>query len=144
MGFSGSGMGMGGGRPPLPIGDPRRPMPKGREPRDPRRVGGKWDEGAVEQDWPMSERTKKVMTDVQGAIQAIKDVSFKKRLRKELEQVGWEYNRGATFMANFLFRSKYMIFDFLIIKGDILDIYRIKVVTGRDGISGYKLMKWVL
>jgi hypothetical protein len=88
--------------------------------------------------------TKKVITDVQSAIQAIKDVSVKKRLRKELEQVGWKYNRGATFKANFPFRRKYMIFDFIIINKDIMDIYRIKVVTGHDGVSGYKLMKWVV
>ena len=137
-------MGMGGGHVPLHIGPPPGWDKGGRGPRDPRRVGGKWDEGAVEQDWPISERTEKVITDVQSAIQSIKDVSVKKRLRKKLEQVGWEYNRGATFMANFPFRSKYMIFDFIITKEDNLDIYRIKVVTGHDGVSGYKLMKWVL
>jgi len=145
-------MGMGGGgHVPLHIGPPpgwdkygNNSEPGGRGSRDPRRVKGKWDEDAVEQDWPIRERTKEVITDVQRAIQSNKDVSVKKRLRKELEQVGWEYNRGATFMANFPFRGKYMIFDFIIIKENIVDIYRIKVVTGHDGISGYKLMKWVL
>ena len=87
-------MGMGGsGHTPLNIGAPpgwdkHNPKPGGREPRDPRRVGGKWDEGSVEQDWPIGERTKKVITDVQGAIQSTKDVSVKKRLREKLEQTG--------------------------------------------------------
>jgi len=72
-----------------------------------------------------------------------KSVSLKKNIKRELETLGWIYQRRATFMANFPFRRKYMIFDFAFIKDGAQDIHRVKVTMDDKGASGYKLMKWL-
>ena len=130
-------------QPPLPVGDPRRPIPKDRGPRTPRRMKGKWDEGSVEHDLPIIEKTKMVLDTAEDVAQADEGVSIKRSLRQKLELLGWGYNRGATFRANFPFRSKHLIFNSVFIKEGAQHIHRVKVVMGHDGVSGYKLMKWV-
>ena len=103
---------------------------------------GKWDEASVERDLPYIEEAIRIIDEAQTAIQLDKGNAVKASLRLELEQAGWQYNRRATFKANFLFRSKYLVFNSSY-KQDHKNSYRIKVATGHGIVSDYKLMKWV-
>ena len=119
------------------------PDPSGKEPRIPRRMKGKWDESSVEQELPIIMETKKILDVAENATKGNVTEPVKKNLKQELETLGWVYNRGATFKANFPFRSKHLIFDSAFTKKGASDIHRLKVVKGNNGVSGYKLMKWV-
>ena len=92
---------------------------------------------------PFIEKTNRILSTNENAVQLDSDVSFKAGLRHELEQVGWQYNSRATFKANFPFRSKYLVLDSTIWMDD-KDIYRIRVQVKGGSPFAYKLMKWVL
>ena len=117
--------------------------PENKGPRIPRRMKGKWDESSVEQELPIIKETKKILDIAENAIKGNKTDPVKKNLKRGLETLGWKYNRGVTFKANFPFRGKYLIFHYAFTKSGASDIHRLKVVMKDNGVSGYKLMKWV-
>ena len=103
---------------------------------------GKWDEGSVEQDLPIIDDTKKILDGSEQISVMEKRGSLKEDIKRELESLGWIYQGGATFKANFPLRNKYLIFDFSFVKEGAQDIHRIKLVVDDNGVSDYKLMKW--
>ena len=109
----------------------------------PRRMKGKWDEDSAEHDQSFIEETRKVLDAALNAIKAGEGVSVKQSLRRELEKLGWEYNRGATFRVDFPFRSKYLVFDYGFIKEGVPAVYRLKIVIGKSNVLHDKLMKWI-
>ena len=119
------------------------PDPSGKGPKLPRHMKGKWDESSVEHDLLIIEETKKVLDAIENAVEADESVSTKENLRRELGKLGWIYSSKATFKSNFPFRNKYLALDLLVLKDDLLDLHRIKVVISDNRVSGYKLMKWV-
>jgi hypothetical protein len=136
-----------GGEPNFPVnwtgGEQWRPIPEGKGPKIPRRMDGRWDEGSVEYDLSFIEQTKKLLDNDEDVIRENEVVHIKKRLRRELMDLCWEYNRGATLKANFPLRNKYLIFDSSFINKGALDIHRIKIAMSHNHVSDYKLMKWV-
>ncbi|MFC1951056.1 hypothetical protein ACFLXN_01435 [Chloroflexota bacterium] len=129
--------------PPFPVGDPREPIPKDKSPKIPRRMSGGWDESAVEHDLSFVREAGKILDAAENVIQSNDGSTNKKSLRRELEHLGWIYNRGTTFMANFPFRGKYIVFDFAIINEGALNIHRVEIVMRHGGVSSYRLMKWM-
>lgn len=116
---------------------------KGPRPEDHHsRLKYRWSEDSVNQELPFVEITKRTLDLTQTQVQPDKSPNIKGIIRQELELLGWEYNRRATFKANFPFRHKYVVFDSTT-KLDADDRFRLKVTLNRDSVSEYKLMKWV-
>ena len=105
-------------------------------------TSGRWDEASVDMDLPFVDTATKIINTAQTAFQVDKSQNIKATIKRELGPFGWEYNGRATLKAHFLSRRKYLVFDSTT-NLHPSDFFRIKVVMSRDGISGYKFMKWV-
>ncbi len=128
--------------PPInPINFQGGPSPGGRRPRSYLRRG-KWSTDSVDQELPFIEQTKRIIENPGSTIEAGAGSSFRSKLKFGLEQLGWKYNRRATFKANFPFGSTYLIFDSTA-ELDAEERYMIKMVMGSSSVLDYKIMKWV-
>ncbi|MBT3363204.1 MAG: hypothetical protein HN929_05360 [Chloroflexi bacterium] len=106
-------MGLGTGRSQVPLNPYSYlggPPPKGQRPTEQRRGKGKWKEVSDELDLPFVEATERILISYENASELDRDSSIKTRLKHELAQMGWQFNRYDTFKANFPFRRNYLVF----------------------------------
>ena len=96
----------------------------------------------MDQELPFIQETKRIIENPASTIDIDKRGSFKDRLKLGLEQLGWKYNRRATFKANFPFGSTYLVFDSTA-ELDADERYRIRMVMGNSSVMDYRIMKWV-
>ena len=95
----------------------------------------------MDQDLLIIEEAKRVIDNPGSMIGAEAGGSLKSKLKYGLKQLGWKYNRRATFKANFPFGNTCLIFESTP-ELDAEERYRIRMVMGTSSVLDYRIMQW--